>query len=215
MGFLLAGCLIATQGFANIYMSSSSSGVPGPIQYSTGVTDAPGPTTYPSFAQPPGPLTPEPLSTMVTKAPTNPQAYQQIRSYVALPPNPPGTVPYVPPCAAATPCQSKPVTSKPLATTSTKATTVRPAAPTPRPTPLTPYYVTTGSLRDNVNHMVAQSGWGRVIWDVPYDYRWVGDITIHALSIQDALSQLLDQYPVQAIFYEENHVVDIVPRRQA
>lgn len=77
------------------------------------------------------------------------------------------------------------------------------------------YKVHTGSLKDNVQQMVAQSHWGTVIWNVPNDYRWIGNITITATSIQDALSQYLAPYPVQAIFYQKNHIVSIVPRRPA
>ena len=77
------------------------------------------------------------------------------------------------------------------------------------------YKVTTGSLKANVEHMVAQSKWGRVVWNIPNDYRWIGNITITATSIQDALSQYLDPYPVEAIFYKKNHIVSIEPRRAA
>jgi len=77
------------------------------------------------------------------------------------------------------------------------------------------YKVHTGSLKQNVQEMVAQSKWGTVIWNVPNDYRWIGNITITATSIQDALDQYLAPYPVQAIFYKKNHIVSIIPRRAA
>ncbi|MAZ38675.1 MAG: hypothetical protein CMF49_01010 [Legionellales bacterium] len=77
------------------------------------------------------------------------------------------------------------------------------------------YKVKTGSLKANVENMVAQSKWGRVVWNVPNDYRWIGNITITATSIQDALSQYLEPYPVEAIFYKKNHIVSIEPRRAA
>jgi len=77
------------------------------------------------------------------------------------------------------------------------------------------YKVHTGSVKANVEQMVAQSKWGRVVWNVPNDYRWIGNVTITATSIQDAVSQYLEPYPVQAVFYKKNHVVSIVPRRQA
>lgn len=96
-----------------------------------------------------------------------------------------------------------------------------PLIPTPCPTaagvlegrPIN-YHVRPGSLKANVQSMVEQSHWGQVVWNIPNDYRWVGDITITATSIQDALAQLLSPYPVQAIFYETNRVVDIEPRRE-
>lgn len=97
-----------------------------------------------------------------------------------------------------------------------------PLMPTPCPTAagvlgLKPvvYEVTNGSLKANVQRMVARSGWGRVIWNVPNDYRWTGNITITSTSIQGALNQLLNPYPVQAVFYDTNRIVDIEPRRQA
>lgn len=77
------------------------------------------------------------------------------------------------------------------------------------------YKVHTGSLKQNVQSMVAQSKWGTVVWNVPNDYRWIGNITITATSIQDALKQYLAPYPVQAIFYKKNHIISIVPRRAA
>lgn len=97
-----------------------------------------------------------------------------------------------------------------------------PLAPTPCPTAAgvlglkpTTYYVTAGSLKANVERMVARSGWGKVVWNVPNDYRWTGNITITSTSIQGALDQLLGPYPVQAVFYDTNRIVDIEPRRQA
>lgn len=179
---MMITCLVVTQGYAYIYMGTGSY-VSAPIQFTTGVIDAPGPTTYPGFGQPLPPLQQAPLSQVITKAPNNPDAYQsQPRPYVVLPPVPAGAV-VIP--------QNRP------------------------PQYLTGYPVKSGTLSSNVKHIVAQSKWGRVVWDAPYDYRWVGDITIHAVSVQDALNQLLDQYPLQAVFYDENHVVDIIPRRQA
>lgn len=97
-----------------------------------------------------------------------------------------------------------------------------PLMPTPCPSaasvlgsrPVT-YHIRTGSLKDNVQRMVNQSGWGQMVWNVPNDYRWVGDISITATSIQGALNQLLGPYPVQAVFYDTNRIVDIEPRRQA
>lgn len=77
------------------------------------------------------------------------------------------------------------------------------------------FRVTTGSLKANVQRMVQQSHWGQVVWNVPNDYRWMGNVTITATSIQGALSQLLAPYPIQAVFYDTNRIVDIEPRRQA
>lgn len=71
----------------------------------------------------------------------------------------------------------------------------------------------TGSLRENVIHIVEKSRWGHVVWTLPFDYKWIGDITLKGPNVQDVLSQLLRPYPVQAVFYDKNHVVAIVARR--
>lgn len=73
--------------------------------------------------------------------------------------------------------------------------------------------VHTGSLKANVERIVRESGWNTTIWKMPYDYNWIGDVAITANDIQGALTKLLEGYPVQAIFYNANHVVAIVPRR--
>lgn len=77
------------------------------------------------------------------------------------------------------------------------------------------YPLHTGSLKANVAQMIKESGWGTLVWNVPNDYRWMGNISITATSIQGALDQLLAPYPVQAVFYDTNHIIDIEPRRQA
>jgi hypothetical protein len=70
-----------------------------------------------------------------------------------------------------------------------------------------------GSLRENVIHIVEKSRWGHVVWTLPFDYKWIGDITLKGPDVQDILAQLLRPYPVQAVFYDKNHVVAIVARR--
>lgn len=223
VGFMFASLGIGQSAYADIYMSGNSSvNDPGPIQFSTGVLESPGPTYYPTFAQPLPTLKPLPSSEVVTKAPTNPNAYQpQPEPYAYLKPNPPGS--YPPPVPEApgpkpTKAPTNPQAYKNIARPYVVANTEPTHAPL-KPMYMGPtnntYYLTTGSLRDNVTQIVAQSGWGRVIWNVPYDYRWVGNISLHAVTVQDALNQLLSEYPLQAVFYEENHIVDIVPRRQA
>lgn len=73
--------------------------------------------------------------------------------------------------------------------------------------------VHTGSLKANVERIVRECGWETTIWKMPYDYNWIGDVTITANDVQGALTKLLEGYPVQAVFYNANHVVAIVPRR--
>lgn len=73
--------------------------------------------------------------------------------------------------------------------------------------------VRTGSLRENIDRITNQAGWEQVVWKPEYDYNWVGDVTITASDIQGVLTKLLEPYPLQAVFYSANHVVEIVPRR--
>lgn len=70
-----------------------------------------------------------------------------------------------------------------------------------------------GSLKENIERIVKQAGWGTPVWKPPFDYNWVGNVTISANDIQGILTKLLEPYPLQAVFYEANHVVAIVPRR--
>jgi hypothetical protein len=70
-----------------------------------------------------------------------------------------------------------------------------------------------GSLKANVERIVNKAGWGKPIWDMEYDFNWTGDVTITGRDVQSILSKLLDPYPLQAKFYESNHVVAIYPRR--
>lgn len=79
-----------------------------------------------------------------------------------------------------------------------------------------PQFVTTampGSLKENVERIVAQSHWGTVVWTLPVDYNWKGSMTITAPDVQGALSQLLKEYPVRAVFYDKNRIVAIESRR--
>jgi len=73
--------------------------------------------------------------------------------------------------------------------------------------------VTEGSLKANVERIVDKAGWGKPIWDMEYDFKWTGNVTITGRDVQSVLSKLLDPYPLQAKFYESNHIVAIYPRR--
>lgn len=74
------------------------------------------------------------------------------------------------------------------------------------------YTIYNGSLKRNVERIVRVSRWGKVEWALPYDYRWVGTSKITGDSVQDVLQKLLAGYPLQAVFYEQNHVIHIQPR---
>src|SRR3989344_5265670 len=90
----------------------------------------------------------------------------------------------------------------------------------PAVAPMTPVVVTPdveatvypGSLKDNITRIAQQFGWNQVVWNVPNDYRWVGTVKVHGKDFYIILMQVLKDYPVQAIFYEGNHVLVITPR---
>lgn len=68
-----------------------------------------------------------------------------------------------------------------------------------------------GSLHDNIVRIAKQNNWDQIVWKAP-DYNWAGKTTITAPRLQDIMKQLLNDYPLQAVFYEGNHVLLITPR---
>lgn len=95
----------------------------------------------------------------------------------------------------------------------TSTPVVKPVAPPPPPKPKFVATAVPGSLKDNVERIVAQSHWGTVVWNLPVDYNWNGTMTITADDVQSAIAQLLAHYPVQATFYDKNHIVSVEARR--
>jgi hypothetical protein len=79
-----------------------------------------------------------------------------------------------------------------------------------------PYeYVVTmvpGSLKQNIVRIGHQYGWRTVVWNVPEDYIWVGRATVRGDSLSSIMMRILVDYPLQAQFYQGNHVLAIVPR---
>ncbi len=71
-----------------------------------------------------------------------------------------------------------------------------------------------GSLKGNIERIVKLDNWHKVIWKLPYDYKWVGDTEITADSIEGVVTQLLEHYPLQAVFYKANNVVTVLPRKK-
>lgn len=65
----------------------------------------------------------------------------------------------------------------------------------------------TGSLKENLTHVAKQYGWQQVVWDLPNDYNWVGNTQIRTKSLQKLFEHILSRYPVQAAFYQGNHVL--------
>lgn len=218
--FLLIASLAALPVMADIYMGTASQPAWSPL-YPSVITAQPG-----HYANTPGgntvlpPVTAQGTSVMPGTVSSNGQftaSYAPSASSFSQT-NYAGVAPMAPVQSSVTPYGVMPCQSQQVDMIYGKG----PLVPTPCPTaesvlgvrPIT-YHVTTGSLKANVQRMVRQSGWGQVVWNVPNDYRWTGNITITSTSIQGALSQLLGPYPIQAVFYDTNRIVDIEPRRQA
>lgn len=218
--FILLIGLFCVSSFAGIYMGAGYDGTAMPVQQYTPQKTA-NPVYVPTYptkvnmattvAVPPAVIVP---TTVVGPAPV-------VTTTAAAITPAPGQLPLLMPAPAAAPLPPAALVSPVTQCYQPVAGIVGPGYPAecpPAPIVLAVperYEVRTGSLKANVEHLVAQSGWGRVVWNVPNDYHWIGDITITAPSIQDALNQYLDPYPVEAVFYKTNHVVDIVPRREA
>jgi len=88
---------------------------------------------------------------------------------------------------------------------------------TPRHTTVKPTYkVSTtlypGSLKNNITRIAAYYGWKNVVWSAPDDYNWVGTTRVRAANLQGILRKVLKDFPLQAVFYEGNHVLVITPR---
>ncbi|NNM60520.1 MAG: hypothetical protein HKM04_12010 [Legionellales bacterium] len=219
MIFLIIMTMAASPAMADVYMGTASEPTWSPL-YPTSMTTMPGksagsasndiimPTDSAIQGTPPTPQIEQPTQFTATYSPSA-SSYSQTNYAGGAQVAPQSSVtPY-----GTLPCQSQqvdmvygkgPLTPVPCPTAA-GVLGVRPVS----------YRVTTGSLKDNVQRMVKESHWGEVVWNVPNDYRWMGNVTITATSIQGALGQLLAPYPVQAVFYDTNRIVDIEPRRQA
>jgi hypothetical protein len=71
---------------------------------------------------------------------------------------------------------------------------------------------TPGSLRANIERVARRFHWNRVIWNSSNDYRWAAYTKINRNNLQDILQIVLVNYPLQAVFFEGNHVLVIQPR---
>lgn len=76
----------------------------------------------------------------------------------------------------------------------------------------TEYRFIPGSLKENIVHLAKQLGWSTVIWQPSYDYQWVGISHFSQKNLKEILNEVLEHFPLQAIFYEGNHVLVITPR---
>lgn len=81
-----------------------------------------------------------------------------------------------------------------------------------RQKPLASADIYPGSLRENVERIAAHYGWHQVVWDAPQDFRWVGHAQIQGNNLAAVLNQLLSDFPLQAVFYQGNHVLYIHSR---
>lgn len=75
------------------------------------------------------------------------------------------------------------------------------------------YHVTIhpGSLQATMQRLAKKFHW-RLVWKVPNDYSWTGEVTLSGPDLPTILDQLLKDFPVQARFYQGNHVLLITPR---
>lgn len=69
-----------------------------------------------------------------------------------------------------------------------------------------------GSLKDNLQRAAKNYGWPDMVWTINHDYRWYGVARVTAKNLAQALSKILYQYPLQAVFYRGNHVLAIQAR---
>lgn len=74
------------------------------------------------------------------------------------------------------------------------------------------YIVYQGSLKDNIERIAKENGWHKVVWNVSYDYSWVTTMPIKSNNLIGAFNMILKNYPVKAIFYKGNKVIEITPR---
>lgn len=69
-----------------------------------------------------------------------------------------------------------------------------------------------GSLKNNLIRIARAYGWKHIIWSTDEDYHWIGKIRVAANDLPDILGKILKDYPLQADFYNGNHVLVIKPR---
>ncbi len=69
-----------------------------------------------------------------------------------------------------------------------------------------------GSLRENITALANECGWHTVVWEPDYDYQWVGLTRFNQQNIKQILGRVLSDFPLQATFYNGNHVLVISPR---
>ena len=79
-------------------------------------------------------------------------------------------------------------------------------------TPVVSVNLTPGSLSDNIEQIARENGWTRVVWKSKKDYGWASQTRVTGESFYDITSKIIRDYPLQAVFYQGNHVLVIQPR---
>ena len=69
-----------------------------------------------------------------------------------------------------------------------------------------------GTLRTNIERIMKKSTY-KLLWNSDYDYHVISQATIKGKNFNDALNNLLMNYPVKAVFYEQNNIMTIVQRK--
>ena len=69
-----------------------------------------------------------------------------------------------------------------------------------------------GTVRANVEKVAYANGWKKVVWQSQNNYKWDTATKITACSVKEIMARMLVGYPLQAVFYEGNHVLVIQSR---
>lgn len=69
-----------------------------------------------------------------------------------------------------------------------------------------------GSLKANIIRLAHDRGWNHVVWQPDFDFNWLGTTRIAANNLPTLLNKVLNGYPLQATFYNGNHVLLITTR---
>lgn len=69
-----------------------------------------------------------------------------------------------------------------------------------------------GSFKNNLERILRENGWNKIIWKLPNDYRWVGTSRICGPNLLSVVNTITESFPLEVTFYHANHVVTITPR---
>ena len=72
-------------------------------------------------------------------------------------------------------------------------------------------WVQTGTLKSNIQRLAKQFHWEQVVWQLPVDYRLVGHYSVTGQKETDLFEHLIEQLPVQLIFYKTNRTLLVKP----